>query len=78
MPGVEDVDTLMDANAATKTLRVDGDPLFAVRAAYQTPLVVTAPGTAEPKRPIPIRSRDALAFENLALFSALDGDRSGA
>jgi hypothetical protein len=73
VPGVEDVDTLMDANAATKTLRVDGDPLFAVRAAYQTPLVVTAPGTAEPETAYPYTFEDALAFENLALFSALDG-----
>ena len=44
-----------------------------MRAAYQTPLVVTAPGTAEPETAYPYTFEDALAFENLALFSALDG-----
>jgi predicted ATP-dependent endonuclease of OLD family len=73
VPGVEDVDVLMDADAAAKTLRVDGDPLFAVRAAYQMPLVVTAPGDAESETAYPYTFEDALAFENLALFSALDG-----
>lgn len=73
VPGVEDVDALMDADAAAKTRRVDGDPLFAVRAAYQTPLVVTTPGVAEPEMAYPYTFEDALAFENLTLFSALEG-----
>lgn len=73
VPGIEDVDALMDADAAAKTLSVEGDPLFAVRAAYQTPLVVTAPGATEPEVAYPYTFEDALAFENLALFSALDG-----
>jgi predicted ATP-dependent endonuclease of OLD family len=73
VPNLEDVDALMDADATAKTLRVDGDPLFAVRVAYQTPLTVTAPGSAEPETAYPYTFEDALAFENLALFSALDG-----
>ncbi|MDB5047765.1 MAG: ATPase domain protein [Fibrobacteres bacterium] len=73
VPGVEDVDALMDANASAKTLGMDGDLLFAVRAAYQTPLVVTAPGSAGPETAYPYTFEDALAFENLALFATLNG-----
>lgn len=73
VPGVEDADALMDAEATAKTLRVDGDPLFAVRVAYQTPLAVTAPGSAETETAYPYTFEDALAFENLALFSTLEG-----
>lgn len=73
VPGVEDVDILMDAEDTAKTLRVDGDPLFAVRAAYQMPLAVTAPGCAQPETAYPYTFEDALAFENLVLFSMLEG-----
>ncbi|WP_425470283.1 ATP-dependent endonuclease [Thiocapsa rosea] len=73
VPSVEDVDALMDADAADKTLRVDGDPLFAVRVAYQTPLAVIAPGSAEPETAYPYTFEDALAFQNLTFFSGLKG-----
>lgn len=73
VPGVEDVDALMDADAAAKTRCVGGDPLFAVRVAYQTPLAVIAPGSDEPETAYPYTFEDALAFENLAFFSAFDG-----
>lgn len=73
VPGVEDVDALMGADSTAKTLHVDGDPLFAVRAAYQTPLPVTTPGSSEPETAYPYTFEDALAFENLALFSRLNG-----
>lgn len=73
VPGIDDVDALMDANAAAKALRVDGDPLFAVRVAYQTPLAVTTPGSTKQETAYPYTFEDALAFENLAFFSALDG-----
>jgi predicted ATP-dependent endonuclease of OLD family len=73
VPGLEDVDALLDADAVAKTLRVDGDPLFAVRVAYQTPLAVTAPGSAGSETAYPYTFEDALAFENLAFFSSLDG-----
>jgi predicted ATP-dependent endonuclease of OLD family len=73
VPGFDDVDALMDAEAKAKTLRVDGDPLFAVRAAYQTPLSVKGPGVEESETAYPYTFEDALVFENLALFSALEG-----
>ena len=73
VPRLEDVDALMDADAADKTLRADGDPLFAVRAAYQVPLEVTPPGAKEPEVAYPYTFEDALVFENLAFFSGADG-----
>nr|WP_281721137.1 AAA family ATPase [Nitrosomonas nitrosa] len=73
VPGFDDVDALMDAEAKAKTLRVEGDPLFAVRAAYQKPLSVKAPGVDESETAYPYTFEDALVFENLALFSALEG-----
>lgn len=73
VPGFDDVDALMDAEAKAKTLRVEGDPLFAVRAAYQTPLSVKAPGVDESETAYPYTFEDTLVFENLALFSALEG-----
>ncbi|OQW61815.1 MAG: ATP-dependent endonuclease [Nitrospira sp. ST-bin4] len=73
VPGFDDVDALMDAEAEAKTLRVKGDPLFAVRSAYQTPLSVKAPGVDESETAYPYTFEDALVFENLALFSALAG-----
>ncbi|MCU7827647.1 MAG: AAA family ATPase [Candidatus Thiodiazotropha sp. (ex Myrtea sp. 'scaly one' KF741663)] len=73
VPCNDDVDTLMEAEVTDKTLSVDGDPLFAVRVAYQTPLAVTIPDAAEPETAYPYTFEDALAFENLAVFSALNG-----
>ena len=73
VPGIEDVDALMDADVVAKTLCVDSDPLFAVRVAYQTPRTVTAPGSTESETVYPYTFEDALALENLAFFSGLDG-----
>lgn len=73
VPGLEDIDALMDADDTARTLHEDGDPLFAVRVAYQTPLAITPPGAAEPETAYPYTFEDALVFENLAFFSALDG-----
>ncbi len=73
VPGLENVDALMDANAAARTLREDNDQLFAVRVAYQMPLAVTPPGAAEPETAYPYTFEDALAFENLSFFAALNG-----
>ena len=50
-PAIEDVDALMDAPAEAKTVTAAGDTLFAVRAAYQTPIAVTMPGAAAPRWP---------------------------
>lgn len=73
VPGFDDVDALMGADDAAKTLRVDGDPLFAVRVAYQAPLAVIPPGSTEPEAACPYTFEDALVFSNLAVFSELDG-----
>jgi predicted ATP-dependent endonuclease of OLD family len=73
VPGIEDVDRLLAADCATKTRRVDDDPLFAVRVAYQTPLVVATPGTQDSETAYPYTFEDALALENIAIFSTLDG-----
>src|SRR3546814_13324942 len=48
VPRLDDVDDLMRADCGAKTLREDSDPLFAVRAAYQIPIGVTAPGIVGP------------------------------
>jgi len=73
VPNIDDVDALMDADPVMKTLRIDGDPLFAVRVAYQTPLDVTVPGASRAEIACPYTFEDALVFENLALFSGLEG-----
>lgn len=73
VPALEGVDQLMDVDAAKKTLREAGDPLFAVRVAYQMPLLVTPPGSEEPDTAYPYTFEDALVFENLDLFSTLVG-----
>jgi hypothetical protein len=73
VPKREDADALMDADAAARTLHVDADPLFAVHVAYQTSVTVTPPGAVASETAHPYTFEDALAFENLALFSALEG-----
>ncbi len=72
-PAIEDVDALMDATAEAKTLTVAGDTLFAVRAAYQTPIAVTMPCAAVQETACPYTFEDALVFENLAYFSTFAG-----
>lgn len=44
VPALDDVDALMGATPAAKATIDAGDTLFAVRAAYQTPIEVTLPG----------------------------------
>lgn len=73
VPGLVEVDDLADADAMAKTLQKEGDPLFAVRAAYQTPFDVVMPGSARREMVFPYTFEDALVFENLALFSTLEG-----
>lgn len=48
-------------------------PLFAVRAAFQMPIGVTTTGVVGPEVAYPYTFEDALAFENLGIFSALAG-----
>lgn len=73
VPGFDDVDRLMSADGAAKTLREDADPLFAVRAAFQILIGVTTTGVVGPEVAYPYTFEDALAFENLGIFSALAG-----
>lgn len=73
IPATDDVDALIDADDKAKTRRSDGDPLFAVRVAYQVPVEVTPPGAAGPDTAFPYTFEDALAFENIAFFAAFEG-----
>ncbi len=73
VPRLDDVDDLMNADCEAKTAHEDGDPLFAVRAAYQTPVGVTSPDVVGPEVAYPYTFEDALAFENLTFFSELEG-----
>lgn len=73
IPAMDDVDALIDADDKAKTRRADGDPLFAVRVAYQVPVEVTPPGATNPDTAFPYTFEDALAFENIAFFAAFEG-----
>jgi hypothetical protein len=73
VPAITDVDALINANAATKTLDAEEDALFAVRVAYQMPLAVTVPGAVAAETAYPYTFEDALAFENLDFFAGLVG-----
>lgn len=73
IPATDDADALIDADDTAKIQRSDGDPLFAVRVAYQVPVEVTLPGAAGPDTAFPYTFEDALAFENIAFFAAIEG-----
>ena len=73
IPATDDVDALIDANDKLKTQHSDGDLLFAVRVAYQLPVEVTPLGATSPDTAFPYTFEDALAFENIAFFAALEG-----
>ncbi|MBT9521306.1 MAG: AAA family ATPase [Dechloromonas sp.] len=73
VPALDDVDDLMGASPAAKTLMDAGDTLFAVRAAYQTPIEVTMPGAAAMETAYPYTFEDALVFENLDFFATFAG-----
>lgn len=73
VPARANVDALWGATPTERTLEPVGDPLFAVRAAYQLPVEVTLPGAAASETAYPYTFEDALAFENLAFFAALQG-----
>ena len=73
VPAITDVDALINADAATKTLDAEEDALFAVRVAYQMPLAVTVPGAVAAETAYPYTFEDALAFENLDFFAGLAG-----
>jgi hypothetical protein len=66
------VDALLDASDESKVCDDDGH-LFAVRAAYQTPIMVALSPTASPEEALPYTFEDALVLENLSLFANLQG-----
>jgi len=72
VPKIMDVDGLLAVPDNDKV--VEGDQLFAVRVAYQTPVMIPdASGTGE-EEALPSTFEDSLAFENLDFFSKLDGN----
>ncbi|HEL3005576.1 TPA: AAA family ATPase [Stenotrophomonas maltophilia] len=73
IPGTDDVDALLDADNTAKTQHFDDDLLFAVRVAYQVPVVVAPQGAGEPDSAFPYTFEDALAFENIAFFATFGG-----
>jgi hypothetical protein len=73
VPALDDVDALIGAKPAAKTITDAGDTLFAVRAAYQTPVEVTMPGAAAKETAYPYTFEDALVFENLDFFATFAG-----
>lgn len=73
VPRLPDVDALMDADEKAKISENLDDQLFAVRAAYQTPVQVQLLGASKVETAQPYTFEDALAFENLEFFSKLDG-----
>ena len=73
VPGLDDIDALIGATPAAKTITDAGDTLFTVRAAYQTPVEVTMPGAAAKEIAYPYTFEDALVFENLDFFATFPG-----
>lgn len=73
VPALDDVDDLLGAMPAAKTLMDTDDTLFAVRAAYQTPVEITMPGTGAKEIAYPYTFEDALVFENLNFFATFAG-----
>lgn len=73
VPALDDIDALIGATSAAKTVTDAGDTLFAVRAAFQTPVEVTMPGAATKETVYPYTFEDALVFENVDFFAAFSG-----
>lgn len=73
VPARSKIDALWAATPAERTLEFVGDPLFAVRAAYQLPVEVMPPNAAVSETAYPYTFEDALVFENLSFFSSLPG-----
>ena len=69
-PKVEAIDDLLDMSAEKKI--VVYDPLFSVRVAYQCPVKVTLDGKTNLEA-LSNTFEDALVFENITIFSKLDG-----
>lgn len=73
VPALDDVDALIGATPAAKTITDASDTLFAVRAAYQIPIEVTMPGATAKETAYPYTFEDALVFENVDFFAVFEG-----
>ncbi|MBM2576418.1 AAA family ATPase [Jannaschia sp. Os4] len=73
VPEIDAIDDLLMIDAHRRVRAPDHDPLFAVRVAYQTPVAVVLPGDTVPTTAHPYTFEDALVFENLAIFAAMNG-----
>lgn len=73
VPALEDLDALIGATPEAKTLSDASDSIFAVRAAYQTPVEITMPGATAKETAYPYTFEDALVFENVEFFAAFAG-----
>lgn len=73
VPALDDIDALIGATPTAKTITDAGDTLFAVRAAYQTPVEVKMPGATAKEIAYPYTFEDALVFENVDFFAAFAG-----
>lgn len=71
VPKRSTIDDLLDLKESEKVCADDGS-LFAVRAAYQIPIMAGRIGEAQ-SEVLPNTFEDALVFENLAFFSKLKG-----
>ncbi len=74
VPEKEALEEVLNTASANKIKRADNDPFFFVRVAYQTPIQLrfNAPGTLV--EALSNTFEDALVFENIPLFRALEGE----
>lgn len=73
LPKLVEIDALLDATKAAKTIENPGDPLFALRVAYQCPVQIPLSDSGPLVTAYPYTFEDALAFENLTFFGSLQG-----
>ena len=73
VPALDDIEALIAAPPAAKTIADAGDTLFAVRAAYQIPVEVMMPGATAKETAYPYTFEDALVFENVDFFATFPG-----
>ena len=71
-PNLHDVDELYDVADEKKVVPVD--QLFAVRVAYQTPVMIFKEDGKTLEEALPSTFEDALVFENIPFFKTLEGN----
>ena len=72
VPQLANVDDLLDATSEQK-IASDDDHLFAVRAAYQKPVLLKLSAESPAQEALPYTFEDALVFENHSFFATLPG-----